>query len=113
MTDTETAAPEAAPETPREPCLCGCGETPKGKKARFIPGHDAQLKASFYRTIRSTDEAVTAEAKAEAVQRLDDLGWPQPTPKAPRKPRAKAADKGAKNGDEAPADGEPVSDADL
>lgn len=110
MTDTDTAVAEA-PETPREPCLCGCGQIPKGKRARFIPGHDAQLKAALYRTIRSTEEGVTADEKAAAVQRLDELGWPQPTPKAPRKPRAK---KGSQANGEAPAaDGEPVSDADL
>lgn len=109
MANTDTAEAEAAPEAPREPCLCGCGETPKGKKARFIPGHDAQLKASLYRTIRGLDEDVTAEAQAEAVHRLDELGWPQPTPKAPRKPRVK---KGA-NGEAPAADGEPVTGADL
>lgn len=25
------------------PCECGCGGIPKGKKARFLPGHDAKV----------------------------------------------------------------------
>jgi len=29
----------------RAPCLCGCGGFPKGKKARFLPGHDARYHA--------------------------------------------------------------------
>ena len=24
-------------------CGCGCGDSPKGKRSRFIPGHDARL----------------------------------------------------------------------
>ena len=24
----------------RQPCLCGCGETPKGQSSRYLPGHD-------------------------------------------------------------------------
>jgi hypothetical protein len=38
-----TAAPEAQPTRP--PCVCGCGGTPKGKSARFLPGHDARYHA--------------------------------------------------------------------
>ena len=26
----------------RPPCLCGCGGYPKGKKSRYLPGHDAR-----------------------------------------------------------------------
>lgn len=26
----------------RTPCECGCGGTPKGRKSRFLPGHDAK-----------------------------------------------------------------------
>lgn len=35
---TETVATEPV----REPCLCNCGGTPKGKNARYLPGHDAR-----------------------------------------------------------------------
>ena len=45
MTTPKTATvPTVEPETEptRPPCLCGCGGTPKGKKARFLPGHDAR-----------------------------------------------------------------------
>jgi hypothetical protein len=102
VTDTATEAPAA--ET-RLPCLCGCGETPKGKKARFMPGHDAQLKASLYRTIR--DPEAPADAKAAASEKLSEFGWPQPTEKPARKSRAKNKDK-----DEPATDG-PVEAADL
>lgn len=30
----------------REPCLCGCGQFPAGKKSVFCPGHDAKAKAA-------------------------------------------------------------------
>lgn len=42
----ERAAAKAAREAPRtEPCECGCGGIPAGRKSRFLPGHDAK-KAS-------------------------------------------------------------------
>ena len=31
----------------REPCLCGCGQFPAGKKSVFCPGHDARAKAAL------------------------------------------------------------------
>lgn len=31
----------------REPCLCGCGQFPAGKKSVFCPGHDAKAKAAL------------------------------------------------------------------
>lgn len=101
MPKTET--PEAEVETPREPCLCGCGETPKHKKSRFMPGHDAQLKAQLYREIR--DESAEDTTRQLARDRVDEFGWPQPAPKKVKPPKA------AKNGDtEAPGD---VDVADL
>lgn len=84
-TDTDTPAEETAPE-PREPCLCGCGGIPTRKRSRFLPGHDAQLKARLYATIR--DEATSDQDRQAAVQRLDDFGWPQPAPKRTPKPKA-------------------------
>jgi hypothetical protein len=45
-TKTKTTTPPA-PEASRPPCLCGCGETPKGRRARFLPGHDARYHASL------------------------------------------------------------------
>ena len=92
MTDTATEpeAAEAAEPEPQAECLCGCGGTPKRKRSKFLPGHDAQLKAQLYRTIRS-DES-TDEAKAEAVAKLDEFDWPQPAPKRSKaKPTAAEA----------------------
>lgn len=27
-----------------DPCQCGCGGQPKGKRSRFVPGHDARMQ---------------------------------------------------------------------
>lgn len=43
----------------RPPCLCGCGGYPKGRKARYLPGHDARHHAALKRA-----EAEAAQAKA-------------------------------------------------
>lgn len=32
---------QSAPERPS--CLCGCGETPKSRRAAFLPGHDKRF----------------------------------------------------------------------
>ena len=90
MTDTATEAPKTE-DTPREPCLCGCGATPTRKKSRFVPGHDAQLKARLYRTIRDESAAV-ADVEAAKLQ-LDEFGWPQPAPKRPKATKSKDAEK--------------------
>jgi hypothetical protein len=82
MTDTATEETEAkaAPEPyVHPPCLCGCGGVPTRKRSRFLPGHDAQLKASLYRTIRDGDSS--DQDKAEASAKLVEFGWPQPAPK--------------------------------
>jgi hypothetical protein len=55
-----TAVPAAEPTTPaatdeRPPCLCGCGDFPKGKHARFIPGHDARYHAALKRTAEASE----------------------------------------------------------
>lgn len=60
-------------------CLCDCGGTPKSKRSRFMPGHDAQLKARLFRTIR--DSSATDEERMTAIQTLDRLGWPHPVAK--------------------------------
>lgn len=31
---------------PRAACLCGCGGFPKGRRSRFVPGHDARWYAA-------------------------------------------------------------------
>src|SRR5262245_17793390 len=82
MADTATEEkPEAEVKEPyvHPPSECDCGGVPTRKRSRFLPGHDAQLKASLYRTIRDGD--ATDEAKAEAIAKLDTYGWPQPVPK--------------------------------
>lgn len=54
-------------EVKHAPCLCGCGETPKGKNARFVVGHDARLKG------RLLNEASAGDGKA--IARLKELDW--------------------------------------
>ena len=60
---TPKLGPERMPthaETTRPPCVCGCGGTPKGKKARFLPGHDAR----YHARIKAEALAVFDAAKA-------------------------------------------------
>ena len=64
---------------PRVACRCGCGETPKGKKARFIPGHDARLRGILLRAIGAAEsENPTSDDIADAKRELSnvpDLAW--------------------------------------
>ena len=57
----------------RAPCLCGCGQTPLGKKSRFIQGHDARLHGEIKRNLEKDpllrNERFTEEQKAYAVER--------------------------------------------
>jgi hypothetical protein len=50
-------------------CLCGCGiqTNPKNPKVRFVPGHDAILKAKLIQQALSGDEG--------AKKQLKTLGW--------------------------------------
>jgi hypothetical protein len=50
------------------PCLCGCGNTTKG---RFFPGHDATLKAALHQTEKTGSPA----AKKSAKVALAAFGW--------------------------------------
>lgn len=66
MTSKTTAPasvePESVqPETTRPPCLCGCGGFPKGKKARYLPGHDARHHSAL------------KKARLGSAQRDDEL----------------------------------------
>lgn len=101
MTDTDTA--EAVTETePRATCLCGCEATPKHKKSRFMPGHDAQLKATLYAKVRDND--LDEDERQAARDKLDEYQWPQPSPKKARKPKIDKADNGEVESDEVTAE---------
>ena len=53
-TATETVGRTSAEDgIERAPCLCGCGQAPKGKKARFLMGHDNRLFGELKRNLRS------------------------------------------------------------
>lgn len=84
-------------------CRCGCGGTPVGKTARFIPGHDGRLKGRLLTQARSDNPELAAEA---AVQ-LAFFGWSHflvETTKAKKKRQA-AERRAAKAAEEA---GEPA-----
>jgi hypothetical protein len=39
------------PATGRPPCLCGCGKYPRGRRSRFMPGHDQRINLAIGRRI--------------------------------------------------------------
>lgn len=48
-----------APRPNRAPCDCGCGGTPSGKKARYLPGHDARHHAQISKDLRKLHDEAT------------------------------------------------------
>jgi hypothetical protein len=80
-----TEGPEQAPaeyssrERPQEStgaprsCICGCGESVRGKKARFRPGHDARLYGELKRNLKKDpllrNERFTEAQRAYAKER--------------------------------------------
>lgn len=61
----QTIPDEEGKDEARETCLCGCGEVPTGKKARFVMGHDARLKGMLTRAhIAGTKVELTRNGKA-------------------------------------------------
>jgi hypothetical protein len=54
-------------------CLCGCGESVRGKKSRFRPGHDARLHGELKRNLEKDpllrNERFTEEQRAYAKER--------------------------------------------
>lgn len=74
----------------RAACVCGCGGFPAGKKARFLPGHDARYHAAQKRAIQPAVEqpvvpiAPIRPRVASTHQGLRIMGEP---------PRAKRSDR--------------------
>jgi hypothetical protein len=80
---TATETPRKAREHPQErsqestdiprPCLCGCGESVRGKKSRFRPGHDARLHGELKRNLEKDpllrNERFSDEQRAYARER--------------------------------------------
>lgn len=46
---TGEASPGILPTGARQPCLCGCGQYPKGRHSRYMPGHDARHSSQMLR----------------------------------------------------------------
>ena len=57
----------------RAPCLCGCGQVPRGEKSRFVQGHDHRLFGEIKRNLEKDpllrNERFTEEQRAYAVER--------------------------------------------
>jgi hypothetical protein len=57
----------------RAGCLCGCGQTPRGRKSRFVQGHDHRLFGELKRNLEKDpllrNERFTDEQKAYARER--------------------------------------------
>ena len=52
---TPTPEPEPVPVATRPACLCGCGGFPKGKNARYVPGHDARHHAAIAKAAKEQE----------------------------------------------------------
>jgi hypothetical protein len=46
MATTKKAPVTPETDAPRDPCACFCGNVPRGKRSRFIPGHDARVHSA-------------------------------------------------------------------
>lgn len=63
----------------KDQCLCGCGEYPKGKDAKFCMGHDARYRGILQRAhmtgteINVFNEGTLVSGPAMSFAR--DLGW--------------------------------------
>jgi hypothetical protein len=62
----------ARPLGEAKPCQCGCGSL-ASPGSRFIPGHDAKLKARLKRQVKDPNPVV----RIMAVARVRELGWEQ------------------------------------
>lgn len=73
-------APEKASKGPSAKglnCLCGCGQPTVTDSARFIPGHDAKLKALLQRVERGEEpkSAIPEEAKPFLQRSTMSKAW--------------------------------------
>lgn len=68
LTKEEAAAALRVARPAIAPCLCGCGETTKG---RFAPGHDA----THHQRLRATAATGTPAARRIAAEALTAFGW--------------------------------------
>ncbi|MDP9438519.1 MAG: hypothetical protein M3P49_07225 [Actinomycetota bacterium] len=74
-TATETLGRSGTEDTaaPARRCLCGCGQTPKGQKSRFLMGHDARLHGEIKRNLEKDpllrNERFTDAQRAYARER--------------------------------------------
>ncbi len=89
-----TSGPGSGQETSGTPkdtppgrhCLCGCGRVPRGKKSRFVQGHDSILHGELKRNLEKDpllrNERFDDEQRRYAVER--GLAGPEALPKEER-----------------------------
>lgn len=70
-------------------CHCGCNGTPKGKKSKFIQGHDARLKSRLISAHRSGEKVLYNGTEKTAKQVARSYGFGAMITDAPAKPKAK------------------------
>lgn len=68
FTPAEATSILASARPAEAPCLCGCGGLTKG---RFVPGHDAVLKARLNVTVETGSKSAASKAR-EAIA---VFGW--------------------------------------
>ena len=74
-TAKETARSAGAEDTdaPTRGCLCGCGQAPRGRKSRFVQGHDHRLFGEIKRNLQKDpllrNERFTDAQRAYARER--------------------------------------------
>ena len=74
---TKTTKPAASAPAARV-CMCGCGAAPRGRRSRFLPGHDARLRGILVRAADAAlDDATQPERDAAAAEMaaLPDAKW--------------------------------------
>jgi hypothetical protein len=79
----ETGRVMAKTIAPRALCLCGCGDAPRGKTSRYLPGHDARHYGQLARLARAAAGQPEKAPRAEPAPKV-----PKPEPVAKAKPDA-------------------------
>lgn len=72
--EADAAVAEAEATVTQRPCMCGCGEL-AGRRAKFIPGHDAKLKSRLLAFERFNQDNAEALESGEMTPAADFEGY--------------------------------------
>lgn len=61
------------PGEKREPCICGCGQTPSSATALFMPGHDSRVRHMGKKVLDG--DLKKSEIPAPALKYLNEGGF--------------------------------------